>query len=391
MPLHNLFPSECSVAADPQTGARIIQWTRGPAKNQHLYFTSPSVTADDRWLTFISDRDGNPNLYAIDRRDGTFRQLSDNSNGLLRGYVYPQGGRKGLAKASPCLDAGRNQLYYIRNDAVYAISLEAPQAGERHVCDLPVGWYTAFTHISPDGQTLCVPIADPRAFAQPMQTQWEQLRRVPDLMQAGRMATRILLIDTASGGTRTLAAVPFWATHVQFDPAGSGRIILNKEGQCPETGIPLPDRVWCLETDGSFRPIASEAQGEWRSHENWSPDGRSIVYHGCRDGMPFVAARSWDGGLLHEASLEGIALYHAIGTNDGRRLLIDKHDGFIAMVDPAARRDRVVNLCRHDTSMNDQDTHAHPIMTPTGRGVIFTSDRDGNCNVYEVMLVCGSA
>jgi len=241
-------------------------------------------------------------------------------------------------------------------------------------------------HVSPDGKTLCVPLADPRAFGQSMQTQWEQLRRVPDIMQAGRMVTRILLIDTSSGRTRTLAEVPFWVTRVQFDPAGTGRIVFNKEGQWPLTGVPLPDRVWCLETDGTFRPIAPEAKGEWRSHENWSPDGRSIVYHGGHNGKPFVAARTWNGQLLRAASLEGIALYHVTGINDGRRFLIDKQDGDIAIVDPDAGRGREINLCRHDTSMKDQDTHAHPITTPTGRSFIFTSDRDGTGNVYEAPL-----
>jgi len=380
------YPSERSTGFDPQTGATVIQWTRGPHKNQHLYFTSPSVTADNRWLVFISDRNGQPNLYAIDRHNGAIRRLSDNTEGLLRGYVYPQGGRVGLAKASPCLDAAQNRIYYIHNDTVCVVDLDAPGSSERRVCALPAGWYTAFTHVSPDGRTLCVPIADPRAFEQPMRTQWEQLRRVPDLMRADGMVTRLVLIDTASGRIRVAAEPPFWVTHVQFDPAGTGRIIFNKEGQWPHTGIPLPDRVWCLETNGSFRPIAPESEDEWRSHENWAPDGQSVVYHGSRHGKPFVAARSWDGQLLREASLDGIRLHHATGAIDGRRLFIDKQDGAIAVFDPADSEHPLTDLCRHDTSMEDQDTHAHPITTPDGRGLIFTSDRTGNCNVFEVLL-----
>jgi Tol biopolymer transport system component len=46
----------------------------------------------------------------------------------------------------------------------------------------------------------------------------------------------------------------------------------------------------------------------------------------------------------------------------------------------------VVDLCRHDSTCVDQDAHVHPITTPAGRSVVFTSDRDGRCNVYEVLL-----
>lgn len=381
-----LIPSERSTCTDPQTGASIIQWTKGPSKNQHLYFTSLSVTDDDRWLTFISDRNGHPNLYAIRRNTGVMRQLSWNANGLLRGYVYPSGGRKGLAKASPCLDARHNRLFYIRDDAVHVVNLDEVEATERCLGDLPEGWYTAFTHVSPDGALLCVPLADPRAFAEPMENQWVQLRRVPVIMRAGNMHTHILLVNTQTGMTRIAAKVPFWVTHVQFDPAGSGRIIFNQEGQWPESGIPLPDRVWCLETDGSYHPLAKETAGEWRSHENWSSDGSSIVYHGSREGRPFIAARKWDGTLIFEAGMEGISLYHATSCLDGQHLLIDKKDGLIAMANLGAKENRIKDLCRHDTSMKDQDTHAHPIMTPDGQGVIFTSDRDGQCNVYELRL-----
>jgi Tol biopolymer transport system component len=381
------LPSERSTYRDPATGATVIQWTQGPHTNQHLYFTSPSVTADDRWLVFISDRDGNPNLYAIDRRDGAIRQLSANANGLLRSYVYSQGGLHGLSKASPCLDPHRNRLFYIRDDTVFAVDLDAAETSERQLCELPQGWYGGFTHISPDGKCFCVPCTDPRAFADE-KTQWEQLKTVPQRMDRLGLVSRILLVEVATGNLRIAAEVPFWVTHVQFDPAGSGRIVFNREGDRPGGG-PMPDRIWCLEPTGAFRPLADQPAEEWRSHENWAPDGRSIVYHGGRDGKAFVAARTWEGKLLHETNLGGIEFWHATGAPDGRRLVVDRRDGMISVLDPAASANRVTDLCRHDTTYDDQDAHAHPIATPSGRSVIFTSVRTGNCNVYEVPFPAG--
>jgi len=176
------FPSERTTYTDPDTGNTVTQWTSASCANHHLYFTSFSVTSDDRWLTFISDRSGHPNLYSINRADGTIRRLSNNKNGLLRSYVYPEGGLRGFSKSSPCLDPVRNRLFYIRDDSVYFTDLDEADPAEHEVCGLPAGWYGGYTHISPDGKTFCVPCADPRAFADE-KTQWEQLNKAPSRME----------------------------------------------------------------------------------------------------------------------------------------------------------------------------------------------------------------
>lgn len=379
------LPSERSIFTDPDTGSTVVQWTNTPFTNQHLYFTSFSVTADDRWLTFISDRSGHPNLYAIDRCDGSMHRLSNNESGLLRSYVYPQGGLQGFSKVSPCLDPGHNRIFYIRDDTVFFVNLDEADTPEHEVCRLPRGWYGAYTHISPDGKTFCVPCTDPRAFADE-KTQWEQLGKVPLRMEKGGLVTRIYLIDVASGEARVAAETPFWVTHVQFDPTGSGRIVFNLEGHIEGKGSPLPNRIWCLDPNGSFRPVSEEPVNEWRSHENWALDGKSIVYHGVREGKAFVAARTWEGELLHETSIDGTEFWHATGALDGRRKFVDRRDGMISIFDPGATENRLVDLCRHDTSYVQQDAHAHPITTPSGKGVVFTSIRTGHCQVYEVLL-----
>jgi Tol biopolymer transport system component len=381
-----ILPAERSTYRDAATGARVIKWTSAPATNQHFYFTSPSVTADDRWLVFISDRDGHPNIYSIDRGNGAIRRLSNNAAGTLKSYVYPRGGERGLNKASPCLDAARNLVYHIRDDAVFRVDLDAEEPVEEELCALPAGWCGAFTHISPDGRTLCVPCTDPRAFTDAAADQWEQMRHVPRRMREKGLTSRLCLIDTAERRLSRSVEVPFWVTHVQWDPAGTGRVVFNQEGFAEGTGHPPRNRIWCLETDGSFRPLSPESEGEWRSHENWTPTGSGIVYHGGRSGRNFLAERTWEGELRFELGMEDIRMYHATSTIDGQFLLVDKPDGYIALVNPRAEANRVRNLCRHGTSIVNQDAHAHPITTPGGHSFIFTSDRSGNCQVYEAKL-----
>ncbi len=369
---------------DSSTSRPIIQWTNHTAKSQHLYFTSPSITLDDRWLVFLSERDGGPNLYRIDRATEEITPLTTHTEGLLRSYVYPMGGLRGLSKASPCLDPIRNILYYIANDAVWSVSIADGE--RRHLTNLPSGWWTAYTHISPDGLTFCVTCTPPEAFPEGLQDQWTQLRTAPCRMKEGNLRSRIYRIDVATGQIEIWAEPPFWVTHVQFDPKGSGRLIFNQEGFHPDRSVQIPDRIWCLEPDGQFRRLFNEPLGSWATHENWSPTGEFIVYHGQEDGILFVAARTWDGKLVYRHSMEGIRPVHVTMDLTGRRFFIDQTEGMILQLAWEEDQPILTPVCHHDSSMKDQDAHVHPIITPHGRSVVFTSDRGGTCNVYEVSL-----
>jgi hypothetical protein len=384
-----MSPSEKTLHADSATGATVIQWTAGPSNNQHLYFTSPSATSDDRWLVFLSDRSGHPNLHVIDRTTGEISMVSENRSGLRKSYVYPRGGPGGLSKSSPSLDPERARLCYVQDDCVCAVELNAANRQVRRIAELPPGWCGAFTHISPDGRTLCVPCTDGAAFVDSANTQWEQMRLVPGRMERENLKTRLYLIDIETGAVRIAAELDFWVTHVQFDPAGSGRIVFNREGFAGESGVPPLNRIWCMETNGACRPLSPEPEGEWRSHENWAPDGSGIIYHGGRDGRTFVAVRAWGGSLLRESPGGELSVYHATGVPGGR-LLADRPDGFISLIDPWDDPVRIRNICRHDTSIENQDAHAHPIATARGKSAIFTSNRSGCCQVYEVIADLGS-
>ncbi|MGF1484200.1 MAG: hypothetical protein ACFBZ8_07545 [Opitutales bacterium] len=367
---------------DALTGRAITQWTASAEKDQHLYFTSFSVTADDRWLVFISERSGHPNLHKIDRLSGEIFQVSQNHGGLLHAYVYPYGGDTGLSKASPALDPAHNRLFWIQDDAIWRADLDSEDAPQC-LAALPPDTWSAFTHVAPDGKTICVPVTAADAFDPARTGQWEQMQdTVRRFKQSdGALFSDVLLIDTQTGNTRTLARLPFWVTHVQYDPPGSGRILFNQEG-----GNLVRPRVYALEPDGTWRPLyVQEPEEDWASHENWNPQGGEVIYHGKRQGRPFVAARSWEGELHYCHWLTPAQDFiHATPTLDGSRLLVDQMNGSLGIVDAASGT--VETLCQHGSSSHEQDVHVHALTTPLGRSAIFTSDRDGTGNVYEVPL-----
>lgn len=384
---HSQHPLRVSYR-DAATGCEIIRWTTGPQTDQHLYFTSPSVTADNRWLVIMSNRDGHPNLYAIDRISGNLRRLTDNQKGLFLSYVYPCGGQQSLSKTSPCLDPVSQKLFYIQDHDLHKVEWDETSFRERKLWTLPPGAISAFTHVSPDGRELCVPCTDGRAFADKATTQWEQMRCVPRRLKEQGFVSRICQIDVETGELKREVEVPFWVTHVQYDPAGTGRIVFNLEGFLEANGKPESERIWCLEGDGTIRALALTPAGEIRTHENWASDRSGIVYHGERDGNRFVAMRQWSGEVIYEAELGEKGCWHAITAPDRHVFYMDADDGLISIIDPQKPlgEGRITPICQHDSIVENQDAHPHPVGTPSGNSIIFTSSREGSCNVYEAIL-----
>lgn len=372
---------------DPLTGMRVRRWTASTARDQHLYFTSPCATADGRWLPIISERTGHPNLHVIDRRAGTIREVSRNRAGLLHGYVYPRGGTTGLAKGSPSLHAASGRLVWIQDDALWTAHCGEAAAPQR-VCPLPAGWWSGFTDISGCGRYACVAVGQPEAFADPADGQGPQMRAVLARFRATPLVTRVMLIDCVAGSVVWDAAVPFWVTHVNLHPQDPDRVIINQEGGN------VGQRVWRLfGRQGRIEPLFPQYCGEHVSHENWDPAGTAVVYHG--HGGPakasYVERRTWEGLLLQRLEQPDLSIAHATFHPDGQRFLCDLHDwsrkaDHDTIVSWDLRDGQVRTLCRHGSSFADQDTHPHPRATPDGSGVVFTSDAEGVCHVYEVAL-----
>ncbi|MFW5860601.1 MAG: oligogalacturonate lyase family protein [Planctomycetota bacterium] len=374
---------------DPDTGRPVTRWTSGEHKDQHLYLTGPSVTADDRWLVIISQRDGHPNLWAIDRQSGAARQLSRNRNGKRMSYCHSDGGPAGLSKSSPSLDATRGRVYTVIDDRLERIDLV--DGATTVLTDIPAGWITAFTQVSADGTRICVPLTPATAFADTDSDgdQARQMEAVHARVAAGSVRSRLLIVDTTTGTTRCAAEVPFWVTHVQFDPHDADRVLFNSEGHWHQQDAIA--RMWMLEADGTTHPLIDQAPGLRLGHECWTPDGRSIVYHGysegghlLRAGGHFIGRCDAHGTVIEEIPMADAAVHHACLLNDGR-YLADTFDNRLVVIDPRSNPATTTTICRTDIRHRaDQDVHPHAVPTP--RGVLFTSDRASPADVYEVMI-----
>ena len=129
---------------------------------QLLYFTCSSLSEDGERVYMISDKTGSPNVIVRDLVTGEETYLTDNHKGILKSYVYFDGTPgEGLGKASVCLDYKREVVYYIQDNMIY----KTERSGNRKIlAQVPENRVTAFTHISGDGNRLCVPMTDGRCL-----------------------------------------------------------------------------------------------------------------------------------------------------------------------------------------------------------------------------------
>ena len=390
------------------------------ANDQLLYFTSSSLDLQNDHLVFISDRTGDPNLFVRDLHGGEERQLTHNTSGTLKSYVYFGGNdRRGLGKASVSFDAQRGVLYYLQDDALCCTALDGTT---RILNRVPADQVTAFTHVSADGLRLCVPTTDARAleaerlvndspaYAAHQEKKNEVISDKPDYdiderVRTEKLSSYLNVYDTQSGELVAREQVSgAWITHVQFSPIDSTLILYNHEWPS-DCGV---RRMWLWDGTRHVR-LRTEGEGrskaDWTCHEMWQADGQYVIYHGkYPDGRAYVGRVDLQGQHPIEVALP--AEFHRYGhftvANRHNNWLVS--DGYyhpagvaensnwggewisLIEVDWDQRDMKWVALCPHESYWDCQDSHPHPIFDHADGAVYFTSNKSGDRAVYRVPI-----
>ena len=388
----------------PRTPERVTQ--HPTANEQLLYFTSTSLTSDDRRLVFMSDRTGHPNLFDRQLDTGAERQLTYNAEDHLKSYVYFFGEPyRGFGRASVSLHAPSGTVYYLQGREIRRVDADGR---ERVLAEYPFGQMTAFTHVSADGKRLCVPTTDSRALdGDGKLTEWFNYN-IDERVRAEGLSSWLRVYDTETGKELLCERVPkCWITHVQFSPVDSTRILYNHEWPAIDCGI---RRMWLFDGKCHLR-LRTEGDGrsgnDWACHEMWERDGAAIIYHGGLAGRgPCIGRVNPDGSDIREIVLtQGCERYgHFTGgapgvlvsdgyyetAGDRRAICFGETLGgdWISRVDANWEKGTFVwtPLCRSGSSWAGQDEHPHPIIDHGSRFVYFNSDRDGRRAVYRIPL-----
>ena len=360
---------EMRTVKDACSGVEVTQFTDYKGHSHHFYFTNPGWYDRGRKLLISSDRNNRTNLFGVDLVTGHIEQLSD-----LEPVPLP----RELEFHRACKNPVREEVYFWHDLRLLALDLIA--GGTRVLYEIDPRWCVSMTNCSADGRYVYCGT-------------WEDLsnRFRVDLLRGyvgfaeiweAKPLSQILEVATDGSGGRVSYEEKYWIGHVNTSPVRDNLLTFCHEGPWDRVDC----RIWGLEpTTGKAWKIRPTSEGERVGHEYWYADGVRIGYHGGRvDGRPILGRIRYDDTDRFEADFPGQTGH--IFSHD-ENVIVGDGDGVIRTW--KWENGRYVGprvLCRHDSSMHIQQAHPHPRISPDGKNVVFTSDREGYCNVYMAPL-----
>ena len=361
----DFYTGEGRTFREEQTGASIRQVSDHPSIHHHPFYYVPAYDDEMRRLLFVSHRSGAAQIFAEERAERRLVQLTECED-LSEWSIHPS-------------HDGR-YVYYSTGSGLWRVECERQRE--------------------------------------------EQLVAFADVTDFGTAAT-------ASSITSVSRDNRWWAVAVNAEgrrqlaviDTGSGKceIIVQKGG---EAGVGQPQfhpddpallryagsyrqRLWVINRDGSDEQLAYQRAGnEWIVHETWMPGRRELLTARWPHG---VIAVDIDSGDVRQVCT--FNAWHPMIDRAGDRMVSDTvfPDCGLMLFDPNDGIGEPSRLCESaatnvgphwDTDhcpYDDEDfrmgkwqveslqhTHPHPSFSPDGRRVVFTSDRSGHSQVYEV-------
>jgi TolB protein len=336
---------------------------------------APAWSPDGRTIVFVSGRDGNGEVYAMDANGSSPRNLTQNPANDVRPAWSPDGrsiafvssrSRSSRCKPGPgrCGLARRSEIYVMNADGSRKRNLT------RRASDNYPTW-------SPDGRRI--------AF---LRWRVDSCPRRACGWRGWFSSYQLFVMNADGSGLRNLgriAAQAYFYGHLVWSPDGRtiyvGRYLVSTDGSGARK---LP-----------YIPLIAV----------WSPDGRQIAFvNNVSTGLPGPgAARSKDDSEIYVMNADGSGtrrLTHNVGYDgqpawspDGRRIAFQssrravrgvvggsKAEIYVMNADGSGKR----NLTRNPA--ND----GNPSWSPDGRRIAFVSNRDGRRLEAHVMNADGS-
>jgi oligogalacturonide lyase len=355
------YRSEARECVDRASGRRIRQVTDHPSIHHHPFFFVPAYDRAMSKLVFVSYRTGTPQIFFEDRASGDLVQATD---------------RPDLADWSIAPSADGHYVYFTAGTAAWRVDLDTFE--EEQLADFGavemrekgmVGAAMGTTALSANGRFWAVPV------------------------KAGPV-TRFVLIDTERM-TADVFLERDTIGHPQFCPDDDDLILYAG---------PLTDRVWITDRSGrqNRRLYAREDRMQWITHEVWVPGRRAVAFVDWPRGTRLIDV---DSGRVRW--ITRFPAWHASPDQTGHRFVcdttfpdrglhvyhVDDGDADAALLCPSEASNQGAHW-GGPFPYNDgpvavdaaQHTHPHPRFAPDGSRVLFTSDRTGHAQLYEVML-----
>lgn len=356
-------PREGRILTDKKSGKRLRQVTDHPSIHHHPFFFVPAYDRANTKLIFLSHRTGTPQIFFEDRASGELVQVTD---------------RHDLAEWSISPSPDGRFVYFTAGTGAWKVDLETFE--ETQLADFGavemrekgmVGAAMGTTALSANGDWWAIPV------------------------KTGKVS-RFIVVETRTGKSGVILERDTIG-HPQFCPDDDNLILYAG---------PLTDRVWTVARDGANnrRVYRREDRMQWVTHEVWLPGRRAIAFVDWPRGMRLIDIDTGEAHWLHH-----FPAWHAAPDASGTRFVCDTNfpdqglhiiplDGEPQFLCASEATSEGAHWA-HPFPYNDgpvavearQHTHPHPRFSPDGKRVVFTSDRTGFAQLYEIELEGGAA
>ena len=383
---------------DPTTGISVIRLTDNKAFYDRPYFTSTQFSQDGRYTVFASDFTGtskvkNPNAPAVGKIGFGELFLLDLQTGKALQLTEGEAIKMGHG-AHALISPKGDKAYYYSNEWVQEVDLNTLEI--RNLIFVPISYNFHSLSITNDGRYLAFSVVEEvplltAAFHNPFSEDSPGARE----RYFKEPSSLVIRYDLAKDNAETVIGGHHRITHTSLMPNDGNKMIFCHDGPWY-----LVQRIWGVKVaEDDVHPIIIQQHNlEGVGHEFFTPSGRIGAQYAFRYkcDMPFFQFADiyvdFDGSnqerYYYPYTRPGhvsINSMETLGVGDKAAINAETEhpERYISLIryNKELHRAEPMILCEHNTS-GKKYAHVHPVFTPDGSHVVFSSDAEGKLNIY---------